>query len=514
MPKIDIKEYDLTTAGTDSYSNFSVVVPGFANPLIDEFDENGVYECSSLSDFETYIGKVKATTIDVPGEGPTLTVLATEIVEGVEVPVYKKTLEKAEFEYKYTDCVYITEAAGSTAVKGRLIGPMPDDTAQTPTLYKFTKATEWAENTQYVVIDKGYEGKNPIKDNQGHIGNQIAYELVKLGYTVLFKKLTSVEELPTGAFWEALKDRSNYDFRYIIAGMIDDLPGATMAGVNTQMIAVAKRDNDAASLEDTGRGDCFALCEVPRSVYVQNNKALTGDNLVNAIKVSLPAATEYAAAFVPTVTYSDALADPDYDNNVTFPAAFEYLASAKNAFKYFNEWYAVAGFVRGVSPYTIKSLAAKIGDLAINKLEPRGGTGRAVNVITNIKGQFYLWGNRTLASFTGSATEGLTAKNFLNIRQLCTTIKKQLYLNCRNITFDPNSDALWIKFVGLIEPLLQKMKGDQGVKDFKVVRLKTDKKATLAAAIRIVPIEAVEDFDISIYLEDSISGTLAGEIEE
>ena len=50
------------------------------------------------------------------------------------------------------------------------------------------------------------------------------------------------------------------------------------------------------------------------------------------------------------------------------------------------------------------------------------------------------------------------------------------------------------------------MKADQGISGYKISRVATDKKALLVAKIRIVPIEAVEDFDISIYLEDSLSG--------
>ena len=50
------------------------------------------------------------------------------------------------------------------------------------------------------------------------------------------------------------------------------------------------------------------------------------------------------------------------------------------------------------------------------------------------------------------------------------------------------------------------MKADQGISGYKISRVATDKKALLVAKIRIVPIEAIEDFDISIYLEDSLSG--------
>jgi hypothetical protein len=53
------------------------------------------------------------------------------------------------------------------------------------------------------------------------------------------------------------------------------------------------------------------------------------------------------------------------------------------------------------------------------------------------------------------------------------------------------------------------MKADQGISDYKILKVKSDRKAFLSAIIRIVPIEAVEDFDISVYLEDSIAGTIA-----
>jgi hypothetical protein len=51
------------------------------------------------------------------------------------------------------------------------------------------------------------------------------------------------------------------------------------------------------------------------------------------------------------------------------------------------------------------------------------------------------------------------------------------------------------------------MKADQGIKDYRIIKEFTDKKATLKAIVRIIPIEAVEDFDITITLEDSFGGT-------
>jgi hypothetical protein len=205
----------------------------------------------------------------------------------------------------------------------------------------------------------------------------------------------------------------------------------------------------------------------------------------------------------------------EFGNNVKFPGAFHYLACFVNSLKLgFAEWYAAAGYNRGVSSYVIDHTSVKLGEIAINALEPRNIEDQATqppfacNVIASFRGSYYLWGNRTAAKL-GEAAGGadLTAKHFLNIRQLCTTIKKQLYVACRRFTFDPNSDTLWFNFVNAITPTLDVMKADQGIRDYKIVKVATDKKATLKAKIRIIPIEAVEDFDIEVSLEDSFGET-------
>ena len=132
-------------------------------------------------------------------------------------------------------------------------------------------------------------------------------------------------------------------------------------------------------------------------------------------------------------------------------------------------------------------------------------------LILNERGNYYLWGNRTAEPLT---SDGLIFSHFLNIRQLCCTIKQVLYEATRRFTFDPNSDLLWINFVNAIRPTLENMKADQGIRGYRISRVETDKKAVLVAKIRIVPIEAVEDFDISIYLEDSLSGIVIDANEE
>jgi hypothetical protein len=276
---------------------------------------------------------------------------------------------------------------------------------------------------------------------------------------------------------------------------------------------------DDASIQD-GRGDCIALIDLDCKTYVGKTPA---DAVPAMAKEAAEWASAYAAVFAPYVTYlmSD---DPVY-NNKTFPASFHYLACAANSSNNnFSEWYANAGYTRGVAKYTIESTGCKFGEVAIQALEPRfmlkvgkelNASGKAyndintvvaINLIVKIKSSYYLWGNRTGKKLgtRGAADGDLRAQDFLNIRQLCCTIKKQVYTTCRRLTFDPNSNNLWINFRSLLTPMLEEMKADQGIKDYKFVKNDTDRKALLSAKIRIVPIEAVEDFEIGLYLEDTL----------
>ena len=214
---------------------------------------------------------------------------------------------------------------------------------------------------------------------------------------------------------------------------------------------------------------------------------------------------------VPSVIYKMTESEA-FDKNKKFPGAFHYLACFISSINSgFAEWYAAAGYTRGTASYVIDKATVKLGEVAINTLEPRtfvaGSPKFACNVITNFRGVYYLWGNRTALQLESeSSSKELVASHFLNIRQLCTTIKKQLQVACRRFTFDPSSDTLWFNFVNAIKPTLETMKADQGIRDYKILKVADNtQKAAFKAKIRIIPIEAVEDFDLEVALEDSFS---------
>lgn len=539
MPKVLIREFDNSTTGLLSENNFAVVVPGYFGEHVGDESEilidHEVYELKSQADFEKYIGKHVSAAVE--GVAPRLQEINSEAADArKDIDKYFRAVTPSDFDgYIGTTPLYVyraTKLAGTNAKHGKnghnLVtlehGTGASKITETYTLTKINKPSEitWSttstESTtsNYCIIAEGDDGVTEIQEK--HVGNQMAYELLGLGYKVLFKRINPDlpidEQLNGDAFWAPLRDKSIFNFRYVTTG------GWYNASAMNKICNLAKFNSDDAQVEtaeilgDTnGRGDCIALCDLDESGIASN---LTIDDLVtklgNAAK-AISQANQYAAIFGPRVTYVMA-DDEDFGNNKTFPASFHYLACAARTFERYNEWYAVAGYNRGVSSYAIDYTSVKLGEIAINTLAPRISntyTNKSINLILHERGNYYLWGNRTAYALDG---RGIVFNHFLNIRQLCTTIKKQLYTACKQFTFDPNSDLLWINFVNAIKPTLEAMRADQGIKGYKITKVANDKKALLTARIRIVPIEAVEDFDISIYLEDSLTGIIINANEE
>jgi hypothetical protein len=592
MPKILINEENLTSPGsTGMYSNYSVLIPGFMprkdavlTADADSFNETNAADIAA--------GKTEAKVADEVQPD------ANGVYEFSSADKFRKTIGLCSPKTVYT---------------------YPNNTYDDITVY--------------------------------HYGNQMAYELLKLGYTVIYLPIESVADLKNEDTWSIFKDKASYDFRFVTHGMlntsdagtagtriaalekalkkllecfdagtkidqlankeleikdanttayinlidslqhpatdadesIDDYSALLYKGdpyvtlscalygcvesdhtdsgavgiieelaelkagpyskcvtkdifdaVNSNIAMLAKYTDAEREAALPGRGDCVALIELDENAYLNTNSTSKPEALIidaiNEMPVDVSANGAYCALTVPSVVYknltttkaySESAANNEGDtiDNQKMPGTFHYLACFKKSLDLgFAEWYAAAGYTRGVSSYVVDHTTVKLGEIAINALEPRylvtDGPAFACNVIANFRGSYYLWGNRTAYELgtKGNPKNGdLTAQSFLNIRQLSSTIKKQLYVACRRFTFDPNSDTLWFNFVNAIRPTLELMKADQGIRDYRILKITeaNPAKATLKAKVRIIPIEAVEDFDLTISLEDSFGETTA-----
>lgn len=576
MPKIFINELDKTSAGTpNDYSNYAVLVTGFQKAIPEAGDNgltaeelrelresyadgNGVYEFSSEADFKKIIGCVApkvslnvgnadfADTIEVYHYGNQIAYKLLELGYHVIYKPINQTLadlkaladddfwsvfkDKANYDFRFITHGLLKSADVNI-----------DDEVQTE-LNELKSRLELVNNAKDALDRIGKQAEENVQfppPNQN-------FELV-VWQNVLY---SGSEDDPDWEGEEIVGIRSQYP-GFVAAGGRDpyETYAAAVDGideehkeltaeiadmeetVNNSQFTVSDFNNvnkciaKLAAKDDTnnGRGDCIALIEVDENSYLNTTADNKPEKLISDAITGMSGVIgsngTYCAVTVPSVVYK-MTGEVDYDNNKKFPGAFHYLACFINSLKLgFNEWYAAAGYTRGVSNYTIDYTTVKLGEVAINALEPRNISKEtdpafACNVIANFRGSYYLWGNRTAAKLgdVNSVTDGdLKAKHFLNIRQLCTTIKKQLYVACRRFTFDPNSDTLWFNFVNAIKPTLEAMKADQGIRDYKVLKVveNNPKKATLKAKIRIIPIEAVEDFEIEVSLEDSFGETNA-----
>ena len=137
----------------------------------------------------------------------------------------------------------------------------------------------------------------------------------------------------------------------------------------------------------------------------------------------------------------------------------------------------------------------------------------AINPIVNMNPWgMRIWGNRTClpnknvlnAGTPDPNSDQLVASSFANVRILICDIKKALYKAARRCQFEQNSDVLWVNFTSQVNTLLEEMKQSYGIVGYRWTREATTERAKIKAILRIVPIEAVEDFDLTVELADSL----------
>ena len=317
----------------------------------------------------------------------------------------------------------------------------------------------------------------------------LAHKLLSLGMQVLYQGFVadSAGDITIEADdWAKLQDKNLYNVRFLTTG--------AYACPSTNMVACAST-----------RGDCVALLDHAKTVTTVENVRSAFSNLES----------KYAAAFTPWFTCKF---DASHTSDV--PASFGYLLAYARSVQSNPLWKATAGVFRGRIPelvdvnvkYTTAECDVLQGrttnpnnlddneEFAINPISYRRYSGfvGGFNYIVN--------GNRTTLAPEANST--LKATNFLNVRLLVTEISKTLYDASVTYTFEQNSDVLWINFKSLITPLLDKMQSGEGIAGYRLERVATNKRGRLCARLIIVPIEAIEDFELEIYLEDSLDASI------
>ena len=313
------------------------------------------------------------------------------------------------------------------------------------------------------------------------LGYKLAKHLLKIGLTVLAQGVTTAV---TEAQWTTLQDKNLYNIRFLTNGAI-------------KSTAIVQDMIDCAAV----RGDCTAIVDFDESASGFDYTIATIQDLVDVVTDGA-----HAAAFTPAFysANSDFTADPDSD--VLIPAELGYIFAYANSIKSNPEWFAVAGFERGIIP-ELSRVKHKYTTAEVNTLQRRtndeeDNVGIAINAISYVRpAGFVIYGNRTLKN--NDAVKGLTATSFLNVRNMISVVSKVSYEAANRVTFEQNTETLWVNYKSYIEPTLDRITHSDGAFGYSINKIKTNKKATLKAEIIIQPVEAVEDIELTIVMTDT-----------
>lgn len=392
----------------------------------------------------------------------------SEKVESFDFVLDETKANSSKIYYKYiaSDIIDIEWKAGSTPIA------------------EFTKTLSLPSDVNYETTDEF-----KVTDIYKAFMNSCEAENSKL-YTLMDKGEYQIKFLTLGAY-------PSFEFGLDKTGtgsietynIFDNLIEA--AAKRGDCIALVDHTNNSTRTLQTTAGSVYANL----SAYVKNSLTITrkgGDS---------EDGYTYGAMFTPYAIYK---LSTQNNTQHTLPASFGYLSAFAASTQVNPNWYAVAGVSRGI-PSGLIGLSQNITNTIADLYQPRDNV--AINCITNIKPYGYtIWGNRTLKN--NSADGDLKALSFLNIRVLTCDLKKTLYQACKRYTFENNTDIMWLNFKSQIEPALAKMLSGNGIASYQIIKVATTKKATIEAIIRLVPIEPVEDWYITIELTDGVEANI------
>lgn len=285
-------------------------------------------------------------------------------------------------------------------------------------------------------------------------------------------------EIPSPYY--ALRDKTIYDVKFITSSVFSSMDANDATIANLMLDCAAHR------------GDALAIVDMLEGVNKESYLSIVS-NAFPTTYVNGEDRNKYATMIAPSVKVTLSTTG----TKEWMPASYAYLYALASSIKDNPIWYAVSGVVRGV--ISNFSDVEFVVDERLAK-QWQSETSISINPIQNVRPYGYcIYGNRTLYR----NLEGLKDSSFTNIRLLVNEAKKVTRKAISRLMFESNDSVLWNHFKSLVEPTLQKMKSDRGITDYKITKVNSNKKATVEGIIKIMPVEAVENFDITFSLKDN-----------
>ena len=452
MPRITINEIDSTTPLMSIEDVYTVFVPGNVEKYKEEnkhlFGNYTLF--TSVSDFNTLVGNPTYDAIN-----------PYKIIDSEKYADPGHRIAKLLLEHNLPVLYYVPSAKEVQQSHYEVADPQPtSETFAADTYYK-------QEGSEFVLADAYVEGTTYYKQ----ISDPSTYR------PCLYAEVRAELNDLTNDIFDILKDKSLYDIRYVSNGGYDLI---TKSGETITIPESVRRVKAVAE----SRQDCIALVDFAKELKAKDLISLETEGKLAELN------STYVQLAVPHCIY----------DNVVLPANIAIIEAFGNQIKSAPNWFATAGFARGIiSGEPIEVIGENVANSLIHD------DIISINPITKVSTSatntaILIWGNRT-AYYTN---KGLKASSFLNIRQLCCDLKKRLYRSAKQSMFEQNTDRLWFNFKSGIEEFLNNALTNEGIYGYKIYKLNPTERAQVKALVKIVPIEAVEKFDLTIELADSV----------
>lgn len=232
------------------------------------------------------------------------------------------------------------------------------------------------------------------------------------------------------------RNPESYDINLLCA------PGISDASVINEMIDIC-----------TTRADCMAIVDPPQGLTPQ--EVVDWHNGQGDYNDHAAFTSSYAALYYPWLQVFDPISSVKIWTPPSGHMAKVYAYSDRTT----ELWFAPAGLSRGhlTVPAKAEYLPSK------GELDLLYGDGNAVNPIATFKTDgINVWGQRTLQRTP-------TALDRVNVRRTLLYLEKVLATASRQLVFQPNDPATWVRFRRLATPILEGIKNRRGLTDFKVV---------------------------------------------
>lgn len=353
--------------------------------------------------------------------------------------------------------------------------------------------------------------------------------------------------LSTVSDWSFLCDKNAYDIKFITAGPFGNvavtngtLQGTTkyafdfsilnimneqVAGVRKDCVVIADLDYSAVDASITSMNELvtdFKTALEYNNVSGTKKPTITYDSkditsALESASISMVVAPSYifattidagtvdissrAFAILSNVQISDT--NGGIVTQMSVPSSVVYLNQFAKVAEQSSKWLPVAGVNRGVIPTTYTP-TKQISKYLMDKSIITDNVGISFNAIVDINGYGNtIWGDRTLLNQVSG--RNIQATSYISIRNLISDLAKEAYASAIAYTYETNNDVTWLNFKTRIVTLLEQMVASGVLQTYTVKRStpKSSVRNTMAAIITIYPQLPVENFEITVNIENA-----------